>query len=81
MKILSSFTHPQAFLSSAEHIDFHGSQISSPEILKGIVPFKRHHGSQWLQLTVWLSTFFKISSFVFSRRKKCIQVWNNLRVS
>jgi len=80
MKILSSFTHPQvvsnlyAFLSSAEHIDFHGSQISSPEILKGIVPFKRHHGSQWLQLTVWLSTFFKITSFVFSRRKKCIQV-------
>jgi len=29
-----------------------------------------------------LFTFFKISSsFVFSRRKKFIQVWNNLRVS
>jgi len=29
-----------------------------------------------------LPTFFKISSFVFSRTKiYCIQVWNNLRVS
>jgi len=29
----------------------------------------------------WLLTFFKISSFVFSRRKTFIQVRNNLRVS
>ncbi len=29
----------------------------------------------------WRPTFFKISSFVFSRRKKLIQVWNKLRVS
>ncbi len=31
--------------------------------------------------TVWLSTFFKISSFVFSTWKKWIQVWDNMRVS
>uniref|UniRef100_A0A671L2M5 Collagen, type XI, alpha 2 n=1 Tax=Sinocyclocheilus anshuiensis TaxID=1608454 RepID=A0A671L2M5_9TELE len=35
---------------------------------------------QWGSATVWLPTFFKIS-FVFSRKKKFIQVWNNLRVS
>jgi len=29
----------------------------------------------------WLTTFFKIFSFVFNRRKKLIQVWSNLRVS
>ncbi len=31
--------------------------------------------------TAWLQTFFKISSFVFSRTKTFIQVWNYLRVS
>jgi len=39
-----------------------------------------YYVSQSVQLTVWLPTFFKISSFVFSRRKKFIQVWNNLRI-
>jgi len=29
--------------------------------------------------TVWLSIFFK-ESFVFSRKNKFIQVWNNLKV-
>ncbi len=28
------------------------------------------------QLFWWLPTFFKISSFVFNRRKQFIQVWN-----
>jgi len=28
-----------------------------------------------------VTIFFKISSFVLSRREKHIQVWNNLRVS
>ena len=42
---------------------------------------KMYYGSQWLQLTVWLLTFFKISIFLCSRRKKFIQFWNNLRVS
>jgi len=32
-------------------------------------------------LTVWLPTSFKISSFVFNRRKKLIQVWSKMRVS
>jgi len=31
--------------------------------------------------TVWLPIFVKIYYFVFSRRQKLIQVWNNLRVS
>ncbi len=39
------------------------------------------HGSQCCPKTVWLQTFFKISSFVFSRTKTFIQVWNYLRVS
>jgi len=34
--------------------------------------------SQWVN---WLQTLFKISSFVFTRRTKFIQVWYNLRVS
>ncbi len=29
---------------------------------------------------VWLPTFFKLSSFVFHRRKKSIQVWNDYTV-
>jgi len=39
------------------------------------------------QLAVWLNflvmTFFKISSFLFNRRKKLIglQVWNSMRMS
>jgi len=40
-----------------------------------------YYGSQWCQTTVWFQSFFKISSFVFSRIKKLIQVCNNLRVS
>jgi len=31
--------------------------------------------------TDWFQSFFKISSFVFSRRKKLMQVCNNLRVT
>ncbi len=37
--------------------------------------------SQWCINTAWLQTFFRISSFVFSRTKTFIQVWNYLRVS
>ncbi len=32
-------------------------------------------------ISVQLLTFFQISSFVFGRINKCIEVWNNLRVS
>jgi len=42
---------------------------------------KKYCGSQWGPLTAWFPTFFKISSFVFSRRKTLVQVWNNLRMS
>ncbi len=40
-------------------------------------------GSHWLgwSQAVWLLIFFKLSYFVFSRRKKVIQVWNDMRVS
>ncbi len=43
--------------------------------------FFSYYGSQWCPKTAWLQTLFKISSFVFSRTKKFIQVWNYLRVS
>ncbi len=36
---------------------------------------------QWCPETAWLQTFFKISSFVFSRTNQFIQVCNYLRVS
>ncbi len=42
---------------------------------------KKYYGSQWCPKTAWLKTFFKISSFVFGRTKKFIQVWNYLRMS
>jgi len=42
---------------------------------------KKYYGNQWCPSTVWFQSFFKIYSFVFSRRKKLIQVCNNLRVS
>ncbi len=31
--------------------------------------------------TFWLPKFFKISSFMFHRRKKVKQVWNDMRMS
>jgi len=36
------------------------------------------YGSQWGPSTVWLPTFFKIPSFMFSKRNKRMHVWNNL---
>ncbi len=91
MKILSSFTHPQVVpnlyecLCSAEHKGRYseecGKQSSSGAPLTSIVFFFSYYGSQWCPKTAWLQTFFKISSFVFSRTKKFIQVWNYLRVS
>ncbi len=91
MKILSSFTHPQVVpnlyecLWSAEHKGRYseecGKQSSSGAPLTSIVIFFSYYGSQWCPKTAWLQTFFKISSFVFGRTKKFIQVWNYLRVS
>ncbi len=43
--------------------------------------FVYYCGSQWCPKTDRLQTSFKISSFVFSRTKTFIQVWNYLRVS
>jgi len=47
-------------------IDFHSIFFSTMEV----------NGAKQL-----FQTFFKISSFVFSRRNKLVQVYNNLRVS
>ncbi len=90
--ILSSFTHPQVVpnlyecLCSAEHRKYseeYGKRSSSVAPLTSIVffIFFSYHGSQCCPKTVWLQTFFKISSFVYSRTKTFIQVWNYLRVS
>ncbi len=43
--------------------------------------FPPYYGSQWIPSTVWLLTFFKMSSFVLKIRNKPMQVWNNLKVS
>ncbi len=40
-----------------------------------------YYDSEWLPAIQWLPTFFNTSSFVFNRRKKFVQVWNNMRVS
>ncbi len=90
MKILSSFTHPQVVpnlyecLCSAEHKGRYseecGKQSSSGAPLTSIVFFP-YYGSQWCPKTAWLQIFFRISSFVFSRTKKFIQVRNYLRVN
>ncbi len=90
IKILSSFTHPQVdpnlyeCVCCAEHKGRYSEecekQNSSGAPLTSIVFFS-YYGSQWCPKTAWLQTFFKISSVVFSRTKKFIQVWNYLRVS
>ncbi len=68
IQILSSFTPPQVVLKLMVAIDFHCME-------------KKYYGIQWGPRTVWLHTFFTICFFVFSRRKKFIQVWNSLTVS
>ncbi len=45
------------------------------------IVFFSFYQSQCGPATVWLHTFFKIPYFVFSTRKKWIQVWDNMRVS
>ncbi len=91
MKILSSFTHPQVVpnlyecLCSAEHKGRYseecGKQSSSGAPLTSRVFIFSCYGSQWCPKTAWLQTFFRISSFVFSRTKTFIQVQNYLRMS
>ncbi len=91
MKILSSFTHPQVdpnlyeCVCSAEHKGRYseecGKLSSSGAPLTSTVLFFSYYGSQWCPKTAWLQTFFKISSFVFSRTNTFIQVWIYLRMS
>ncbi len=52
-------------------------QSSSGAPLTSIVFFS-YYGSQWCPKTAWLQTFFRISSFVFSKTKIFMQVWNYL---
>ncbi len=40
----------------------------------------KYYGSQWCPRTALFPTFFRISSFVFSRTKTFIQIWDYLRV-
>ncbi len=89
MKILSSFAHPVVpnlyeCLCSAEYKGRYseecGKQSSSGAPLTSIVFFFLLWKSM-VPKTAWLQPFFKISSFVFGRTKKFIQVWNYLKVS
>jgi len=41
----------------------------------------KYYGSQWGPSTVFVTDILQNTLFLFSRRKKWIQVWNNLRVS
>ncbi len=84
MKILSSYTHHQVvpilyeLLCSVEYKGRYSEACgkqSSPGAPLTFFCF----GSQWYPKTAWLQTFFRISSFVFSRTKKFIQVWTYLR--
>ncbi len=53
--------------------------VSGPQWLTQY--FFSFYQSQCGPATVWLPTFFKIPYFVFSTRKKWIQVWDNMWVS
>jgi len=73
MKIQSSFTHPQVVVSFFcwTQRKMFWRTIATKQLF-GTVCFhsrkKKYYASHWFQ------SFFKISSFVFSRRKKLIQV-------
>ncbi len=90
MKIMSSFTYPQVVpnlyecLCSAEHKGRYFEecllQVCFGAPLTSIVG-KKYYGCQWCPRTALFPILFRISSFVFSRTKTFIQVWNYLRVS
>jgi len=46
-------------------------------VIKQLTTVAIDHGNQWLSSAVGLPACFKIS-FVFNRRKKRIQFWNNM---
>jgi len=81
MKILSSFTHPQVvanlyeFLSAEHKGRYFEERLEPKSCLAPLTLVEKK------SMVPKFQSFFKISSFVFSRRKKLIQVCNNLRVS
>ncbi len=91
MKILSSFTHPQVVpnlyecLCSAGHKRRYFWRLFVTRLFWGTIDFHsrkpKYYGSQWCPRTALFPSFFRISSFVFSRTNTFIQVWNYLRVS
>ncbi len=82
INILSPFTHPRhskpvwvSFLCWTQNkIFWRTKQLLVP------IDFSREI-NQWGPLTVWLPTFFKISSFMFKIINKLIKFRNNTRVS
>ncbi len=88
-KFIPSFTHLSLvlnlneFLSSAEHKLYfeEGGKPNSCWCSETYIVLFSFYQSQCEPATVWLPTFFKISSFVFSTRNKLIQVWDKMRVS
>ncbi len=88
--IIPSFTHSSLvlnlseFLSSAEHKLYFKEEGGKPNSFWSSVTYTVFFfflsKSKW-PANVWFSTFFKIPYFVFSTRKKLIQVWDNMRVS
>jgi len=84
--IISSFTHSSLvlnlndFLSSAEHKCYFEEDGKTNSCWSSVtsIGFFSFYQSQCGPATVWFSTFFKIPYFVFSTRKKLIQVWDNM---
>ncbi len=87
--IIPSFTHSSLVLnlngivSSAEHKCYfrEGGKPNCFWSSVTYIVFFSFYQSQCGPATVWFSTFFKIPYFVFSTRKKGIQVWDNMWVS
>jgi len=72
LKLFKTCTNFFLLLNTKGDIWKNGSNRTGPIDFHSIFFF--YYGSQWVQLTVWLLPLFKIASFVFSRRKKFIQV-------
>ncbi len=90
MKILSSFTHPQVFPDlyecvCSEHKGWYFWRKFLIRLFWGTIDFhskkRKYCGSQWCPKTARCPTFFRISSFMFSRTNTFIQVWKYLRMS
>ncbi len=71
---ISLFFRTQRKIFWRECVSVSGAPLTS-------MVFFSYYGSQWCPRTALFPTFFRTSSFVFSRTKTFIQVWNYLRVS